>query len=64
MTKRPVVSLPGEGLQLKIGPNDIRAALTHELTDGAVFLGLHQLAAGFEGPPPHIHDSMDHVLCT
>lgn len=62
MPHSAAISRPGEGLQFKIGSNEIRAALTDELTDGALFLGVHLLAPGFEGPPPHVHGSMDHVF--
>lgn len=49
------VHLPGEGENYEMGGSRLSLKATEKETDGAFFLSEMTVAAGFPGPPLHIH---------
>ncbi len=54
----PVFHPPGAGEVHAMGPNEIAIKATSEDTAGGFFLSESTIAAGFPGPPPHVHDRL------
>ena len=54
----PVFHRPGEGEIHHMGPNTLAIKATSENTAGGFFLSESTIAAGFPGPPPHVHDTL------
>jgi mannose-6-phosphate isomerase-like protein (cupin superfamily) len=53
---------PGEGRQIELGPNTLKVKLAAADSSGAFFVGEHTISPNWEGPPPHVHDAMDHLF--
>jgi quercetin dioxygenase-like cupin family protein len=53
----PVVHKPGEGEHIG-GPTSVTIKATSDDTAGSFYLGEVEVAAGFPGPPPHVHERL------
>ena len=53
-----VVYGPGEGEQLRVGPNLLVIKATSEMTGGGFFLSETTLGPGVSGPPAHTHETL------
>ena len=53
-----VFHAPGAGEVLQMGPNTIAIKATSDDTAGGFFLSETTIAAGFPGPPPHVHETL------
>jgi mannose-6-phosphate isomerase-like protein (cupin superfamily) len=53
-----VVHGPGEGERYPMGASSATVKATAEATDGRFFVSENELAPGFPGPPPHVHDEL------
>jgi mannose-6-phosphate isomerase-like protein (cupin superfamily) len=51
------VHRPGEGERIG-GPTAVTIKATGEATNGSFYLGEVEIAGGFSGPPPHVHDRL------
>jgi mannose-6-phosphate isomerase-like protein (cupin superfamily) len=57
---RVVVVRPEEGESIVVGNNSMTVKVSGAETDDSLFVAEHSMAAQFPGPPPHVHDMMDH----
>lgn len=56
-----VVTRTNEGESIPAGPSVSRVKVAGSATGGRASVIEMTLDAGWEGPPPHIHDEIDHV---
>ena len=61
MDEQAKVIRRGEGVSLLVGAALITSKVGRQTTD-RLFLAEHELPVGFGGPPPHLHERMDHVF--
>jgi mannose-6-phosphate isomerase-like protein (cupin superfamily) len=61
-TMRSLVIPPDGGERLAIGPGEVIVRLAGDDTDGAMSLIEYGVAAGFPGPPLHVHPAFDEVF--
>jgi mannose-6-phosphate isomerase-like protein (cupin superfamily) len=47
---------PGDGERISVGPSELVIKADGDATGGTFFLSESTIAAGFPGPPPHVHD--------
>ena len=57
-----VVSPPGSGVVLEIGPTRNLVRVAGDDTGGRIGVMEIEVAPGFAGPPLHVHAQIDHVL--
>lgn len=53
-----VILQPGEGSRTSAMGNEITSKAISSDTGGALWVAEYTIAAGFGGPPPHLHDRM------
>lgn len=56
-----VLTRQGEGETIPAGPSMNRAKVPATATDGRASVIEMTLDAAWEGPPPHLHDQIDHI---
>lgn len=56
-----VVRRPGEGDELVAGPTVSIVKVGRDATGGRLSVVEMRIGAGWSGPPPHVHDRIDHL---
>lgn len=59
MAKQARIGPPGSGERLRIGPGAVTLMTTGAETAGTLCVLEYEVAAGFPGPPVHVHPSFD-----
>ena len=62
MDVNAVIVPAGAGHRIELGANTLNTKLVSAHTAGGLFVGEHSIEPNWAGPPPHVHEAMDHLF--